>query len=133
VEWSPSTVSGMRSHSSGTGSSRAGGWRGGGAVGWDGTQQAAGGQRVVRVLCRADGCVGRRQPLTAQEALIARMVGEGASNPQIAAQLFISPATVAYHLRKLFTDSALPRSPTGPRAPYQGATTPVQQARRIGG
>jgi DNA-binding CsgD family transcriptional regulator len=67
----------------------------------------------ARVELRATGersrkrTVETRSDLTPQEAQISQLVAHGATNQEIAAQLFISPSTVEYHLRKVFNKLGL--------------------------
>jgi DNA-binding CsgD family transcriptional regulator len=74
------------------------------------TVMEAGGfaERARRELLATGGTSRKRTidtayELTAQEAHIARLAGYGHTNPEISTQLFISPRTVEWHLRKVFT------------------------------
>ncbi|WP_219468447.1 helix-turn-helix transcriptional regulator, partial [Nonomuraea rhizosphaerae] len=70
-----------------------------GAIAW--AERAQGELRATGESSRAPEA-GALSTLTPQELRITLAVGEGLTNREIAAQLFLSPRTVDYHLRKVF-------------------------------
>jgi DNA-binding NarL/FixJ family response regulator len=62
----------------------------------------------ARAELRASGETARKRDpstidrLTPQEVQIARLVAEGLSNKEVAAQLYLSPRTIDSHLRNVF-------------------------------
>ncbi|WP_433515298.1 ATP-binding protein [Nonomuraea sp. CA-143628] len=70
-----------------------------GALAW--ADRALGELRATGESVRAPEA-GALSSLTPQELRITLAVGEGLTNREIAAQLFLSPRTVDYHLRKVF-------------------------------
>jgi DNA-binding CsgD family transcriptional regulator len=72
-------------------------------MGADGLAERARGELLATGETVRKRTVETREVLTAQEAMVARLAAEGRTNPEIGTQLFISPRTAEYHLRKVFT------------------------------
>jgi ATP/maltotriose-dependent transcriptional regulator MalT len=91
----------------------------------------------ARAELRATGETARRRDpstvsqLTPQELQVARLVSEGMSNKEIAAQLFLSPRTIDSHLRNVFSKlgitsrTQLARLAPGVEQPASVGSTPV--------
>ena len=75
-------------------------FRGLGAVPWE--------ERAEAELRATGETTRKREPstldqLTPQELQVAGLVADGLTNREIAAQLYLSPRTIDYHLRKVFS------------------------------
>ena len=83
----------------------------------------------ARAELRATGETARkREPstltqLTPQQLHIVRLVAEGATNKEVAAQLFLSPRTVDHHLRNVFAKLGIASRAELIRLPYLDGST----------
>ena len=73
-----------------------------------------------------------RDNLTAQEAQIARLVIDGCTNPEVGAQLFISPRTVEWHLRGVYAKLGIRSRKELSAASLRPGTPPAAPARHVG-
>ena len=88
----------------------------------------------ARVELRASGESARKRDpstideLTPQELQVARFVAEGLSNKEVAAQLFLSPRTIEYHLRHVFTKLGITSRTQLARLPLGDAKSAAEPA-----
>jgi DNA-binding CsgD family transcriptional regulator len=71
-------------------------------MGWEAFAERARRELVATGQTVRQRSVDALDDMTAQEAQIARLAAAGQTNPQIGAQLFLSPRTVEWHLRKVY-------------------------------
>jgi DNA-binding CsgD family transcriptional regulator len=79
---------------------------------FEGLRAAARAERATQELRASGESVRRRDgadkpSLTPQECQVAQLVRNGMSNKDVAAQLFVSPRTVDFHLRNVFTKTGV--------------------------
>jgi len=73
------------------------------AMGMEAFAERARGELVATGETVHKRTVQARYELTAQEVQIARLAGDGLTNPEIGSQLFLSARTIEWHLRKVFS------------------------------
>ena len=101
---------------------------------WRAGQPAAGVTRARGARTAGTAAAGRAGNLTGRQAEVLRLLAAGLSNKQIAAELFLSPATVERHLATIYRNLGLAggsRQPGRDQAWHRGSRPGVIAARLV--